>query len=606
MIRRRLRALALVVAAVAAGAARGADAPRVKAEILPQGRITDTTQVRLVVTVDGESSVDISTPSLPAMKNLRVVSGPFTQRQSSMSIVNGVFTNESSVSLTYILLPQGAGPAEIPPFDIQVAKTSYRTQALTFKVEAGGGGPRPPAAGSSGRRIPQGEGDDASVDVFLESRLSATSAWVGQPVLFETTLYAAARVTEFGWIEEPTIRGAWVDSPQIDPAHEGARVERGGRIYLAIPVARKVVVPTASGSIAIPPSVANIQVERPARDRFGSFFGLDPVINLVRRSASLTLQVRPLPEAGKTPDFQGAVGSFRITTSCDRRNAQVGDAIAVRATIEGQGSLQAVPPPSLTAPPEVKVFDPKVVINEATGANHLSSRKTWEWVIVPLTPGSVSLPPVSFSYFDAESGTYRNAQGELPAITVVRGTGAVDTGIARGEVQPNVRDIAFIKIRRGPLRESAAPLTRRPWFLALFALPLVATPIGIWAGRRRLRLRTDHGFARGRRAARVAGKRLAHAAARSADPVAFHEAIARALVEYVADRANRPAAGLTYDELDAILEAKGVAPELRRRYRVCLENCDFARFVPDSHRAGGRGEAASEARGIVAALEAVS
>lgn len=603
MIHRRLRSLALVLAAVFAGAARGADAPRVKAEIFPQGRITDTTQVRLVVTVDGESSLDVSTPTMPAMKNLRVVSGPFTQRQSSMSVVNGVFTNESSVSLTYVLVPQGAGPAEIPPFEIQVARTSYRTQALTFKVEAGGG-PPPPAAGSSGRRAPQGDEDDASVEVFLESHLSSASAWVGQPVLFETTLYAAARVTDFGWVEEPAIRGAWVDSPPLDPSHEGARVERGGRIYLAIPIARKVVVPTAAGAIAIPPSVAQIQVARPARDRFGSFFGLDPVVNVVRRSAPLTIQVRPLPEAGKTPDFQGAVGSFRITTSCDRRNAQVGDAIAVRATIEGQGSLQAAPPPRWTAPPGVRVFDPKVVVNEATGANHLSSRKTWEWVVVPLSPGSVALPPVAFSYFDAESGAYRTALGELPPIAVVRGSGTQDSGIARGEVQPNVRDIAFIKIRRGSLRESAAPLTRRTWFLALFALPLLAAPVGIWAGRRRLRLKTDHGFARSRRAARTAGKRLAHAAARAADPVAFHEAIARALVDYVADRANRPAAGLTYDELDAILEGKGAAPELRRRYRVCLENCDFARFVPDSHRAGARGDAVSEARGIVAALEA--
>ena len=42
---------------------------------------------------------------------------------------------------------------------------------------------------------------------------------------------------------------------------------------------------------------------------------------------------------------------------------------------------------------------------------------------------------------------------------------------------------------------------------------------------------------------------------------------------------------------------------LRRRYRACLERCDFARFVPDAKTAPSRTEVAAEARAIVAALE---
>ena len=124
---------------------------------------------------------------------------------------------------------------------------------------------------------------------------------------------------------------------------------------------------------------------------------------------------------------------------------------------------------------------------------------------------------------------------------------------------------------------------------------------------RRERFLTDHGFARARRAARTAAKRLDRAAHRAgAKPAAFYEEVAGALVDYVADRANRPAAGLTYDQLDEILAGKRVPEEPRRRYRTCLETCDFARFVPDSGRPQAVADLVAEARAILRALEEVA
>jgi hypothetical protein len=140
-------------------------------------------------------------------------------------------------------------------------------------------------------------------------------------------------------------------------------------------------------------------------------------------------------------------------------------------------------------------------------------------------------------------------------------------------------------------------------FLALFAIPWALVPFGIWWGRRRERLQTDTGFARSRRAARAAARRLAKSAARG-DGAGFHEEVAGALVDYVADRTNRSAAGLTYEEVDHLLASHGVGEDLRRRYRACVERCDFARFVPDARSSASRAEVAAEARAILTALEA--
>jgi hypothetical protein len=600
----------LVVAGLlAATPVAAADDVHVSASVLPSGRISDTTQVRLVIRVDGGSIPDVGTPKLPTMKNLRVTGGPSSARNSSYAFDNGRISSSSALTLTYFLLPLGPGPAEIPPFDVIVGGTTYRTQPLRFAVEAARNGPAPPAAGSRG--TPDGEGDDeevaGSVDVFLQAKLGAASVYSGQPVRLDVTLYAAAPVNGFNWTDVPTLPGFWAEDLPVDPGRDRQNVILNGRSYNAYPVARKLLVPTGSGALGIQPFTAQVQVRRAARDPFGAFFSLGGFMNVVRRTSALKLDVKPLPASGRPADFSGAVGSFRMKVAADRTTVDLGDGVAVRVTVEGLGSLQSSAPPKLDGPPEVKIYDPKTLDDVMTGADHLGARKTWEWVVVPLAPGTVKVPAPAFSYFDPSSGGYKELRGEIPELTVQRGTGAVDPVVARGEVQANTTDIAFLKMRRGPLEEARAPLHKRGWFVALVVLPFVLTPAGIALGRRRERFMTDRGFARARRAARTAARRLERAKNKaSTAPAGFYEEVAGALVDYVADLENRSASGLTYDQLDGILTARGVPAETRRRYRTCLETCDYARFVPDSGRPQAVADLAAEARGILRALEDVA
>jgi hypothetical protein len=442
------------------------------------------------------------------------------------------------------------------------------------------------------------------VDVFVQAKLGQNSVYSGQPVLLDVTLYAAAPVNGFNWTDLPTLPGLWAEDLPVDPSRERHVVVLNGRQYNAYPVARKLLVPTSSGALTVQPFTAQIQVRRASRDPFGAFFSLGGFMNVVRRTGALKLDVKPLPQAGRPADFSGAVGTFRMKVVTDRNAVDLGDAVAVRVTVEGEGSLQAVGPPKLTPPPEVKVYDPKTLDDVMTGADHLGARKTWEWVVVPLAPGTVKVPAPTFSYFDPASSSYRQLQGTIPDLIVRRGSGVVDSVVARGEVQANTKDIAFLKMRRGTLQEAQTPLHKRGWFLALAALPLILTPAGIAFGRRREKFLRDHGFARARRAARRAAKRLERAAARAGgSPATVYEEVAGALVDYVADRENRAAAGLTYDQLEDLLAAKNVPAETRRRFRTCLETCDYARFVPDSGRPQAFAELAAEARGILRALE---
>ena len=599
-------AFALLLGAAVASSVRAADDLRVTSMILPQGRIYDGTQVRLVISIEGPSVPDITSPRLPTMTNLTIGGGPQTSRSSSFSFVNGRISSLNVISLTYYLVPKGPGPAEVPSFFIMVGGTNYPTQVHRFQVETGRSGSSPPSPGPSQRDDDEEESGNP-VDVFVQARAASPSVWLGQATTFEITLYAATPVSSLSWSELPSLSGLWAEDLPVDPPTTRRTVAMNGRSYNAFLVVRKVIVPTAPGTAVIPPFEARVQVQRQHRDPFGSFFSLGQGVNLTRRSNPVKLEVKPLPETGRPADFNGVVGSYRMNATADRAAVNAGDAVAVRVTVEGTGSLQGSEAPRLAAPPDVKVYDPKVLSESATGPDHLTVKKSWEWVVVPLAPGTLKLASPTFSYFDSASGSYKELRDEIPEIAVHRGLVVPDSGIARGEVQANTRDIAFVKAREGALRHPQRPLHRQGWFLALALAPLALVPAGIYWGRRRERYLMDHGFARARRAARAAMRRLDRAGAKSpATATSFHEDVAGALVDYVADRANRPASGLTYDQLDEILAAKRVDAELRRRYRACLEACDFARFVPDSGRPEARGQLVQEAQSLVRALEEVA
>jgi len=597
--------LAGAVLAAAAVAVRAAGDVRVVATVHPSGGITDSTQVRLVVQVEGGSIPEVSTPRLPAMTNLRVGAGPSTSRNSSYSFVNGRVDSSNTLTMTYVLLPEGPGPAEIPSFDVVVGGDTFRTQPIRFTVQAGRSG-SPGAAAPRGRPSEDDEEDadeGANVDVFLEARVSPREVWVGEPATLEVAIYAAAPVVGFSGLELPPLTGLWSDDVPVDANRDRRSETIGGRAYTVYPVVRKLLIPTRSGKIRVEPFLGQIQVRRSSRDPFRSLFSLGDHINILRKTRAIDIAAKPLPEAGRPPEFEGAVGTYRLKLAAAPGAVAVGDAVAIRATVEGRGSLQGVPPPRLGVAPELKTYEPKVVEDERGSTDRTAARKTWEWIVVPVRPGDFKLPGATFAYFDPAAGRYEVVSHDLPVLTVRRGEGPVEVGAARAEVQAAAKDIAFLKRRDGPLRETREPLVRRPAFLALFAVPWALVPIGIWWGRRRERLLTDTGFARSRRAARAAARRLAKASAKEGAG-AFHEDVARALVEYVADRENRSAAGLTYEEVETLLASKGVEEGLRRRYRSCLERCDFARFVPDAPSAASRADVAAEARGIIAALEA--
>jgi hypothetical protein len=592
-LRRSIWAVLLgVLFAITAAESQQPATPRVRAYLDPSQSLTDAQAVRYVIEISGGSSQEVRQPSLPKLENFTVVGGP--QISTSWVSVNG--RASMTYKMIWTLFPDGPGKARVPSIEFELAGRTHRTQPVEVTIAS--------AASGSGSAPGTTQAQTDTEEVRLRAELADSEVWVGEPIPLTVTLYAIPRVTQFAFHKEPELAKFWVEEIPTDPSTDNRPVRIAGRVYRAYPVLRKILIPPGPGEYPIEPFIGQVTVMR-SRDSFDWFrFGRSE--SELHRTSALQVTVRPLPTAGRPEDFGGAVGSYTMQTTLDRAEATVDDAVALRVTVEGEGALRTARPPAFEAPPDLRVFDPQVKESTVeTRSGKVYSKKTWEWIVVPLSPGDVTLPELRFDYFDPLSGSYATAQGDTLALTVKRGEGSDEVFGTRRPVQLTRRELEFIKPLRGELRERSARVHDRGLFRMLVILPLLATPLLILLGRHQARLQRDQGLARGRRARRVARKRFGGARRRMAqlDSAAFHEEVARTLVEYIGDRFDRAASGMTYEIADNLLTSRDVDPELRRRYRACLESCDFARFVPASSATERRGELLADAIAIVDALE---
>jgi len=583
---------ALFACAVAAAFAQGG--PVVRAFVRPAGDVTQDQTVRFVIQVDGGNSAEI--PQLSNLTNLRVIAGP--ERRSSTSWTNGRMS--ASYEVSYTLVPDGPGPAVIPAFSVQVGDRVHRTEAIRFDVKDAVQG-APAQAGTAARPRPDGS---SAADVFLRADLGAQDVWVGEAVPLSVSLFSAESVSSPSWVHLPSFSSFWVEDLEVDADAESYETRVEGRPYRVYPLLRKILVPQTAGAFEIEPYELQMQVtESDRRSRFGGFpFGRSS--RIVRNSQPVTLHARSLPRNGRPDEFSGAVGAYTMKVELDRSDAAVNEAIGLTAVVEGEGFMKSASAPVLRVGPDFKVFDPEVEESFRVSRGRMVSRKTWQWVLVPLAPGEIRAPELSFAWFDPTRERYDSARWTPPLLMVRRGDSDARVPRQGEEIRVQRRDLAFIKPLRGSLGTGSARVHEQRLFLVALAAPLAWAPIVIVAGRRRARFRRDRGRVRASRARPVAKKRL-DAAGRNleATDASFHEDVARALVEYVADRFDRSAAGMTYDAADELLSSRGVEHELRVRFRGCLETCDFARFVPASGSTERRTEVLHDARALIDGLE---
>jgi len=538
-------------------------------------------QFTLEVHLRGTNRVDVE-PSLPDLGAFSRYIGRNTS--TSMQMIAGVTTVSLTIQYRYRAIREGT--FEIGVIEVEAGGQVLRTQPVTLTVSTAG------AAAGGGSEEPSGVGPE---DLFIVAEVSKTRVYQNEPIEVSYRLFTRVNVSSYSLFDLVESEGFWMEDIPSPRTPEVEQRVRGGQTYTTAVVRRIVLFPAGPGTKTIEPmSVeARLQVQRQRRSVFddffdrGSLFGSQVPIIVV--SAPVQVEVLPLPVQGRPRSFTGLVGRLNVSASIDRSSVETNDAVTLELIIEGEGNLRSLAAPIIDFPADFEVFPPEVTESIDRTGSRIRGSRTYEYVLIPRSPGQKTIPPVEMSYFNAESGLYATSASE-PLRLDVTGDPVIGAPIGRAGVETLREDIRFIRIGPPSLGVLGGSLADAPGFWIVALLPLVALLGAMGLRKHWDRLEGDVAYARGRRAGRVAKKRLGQARVVMAegDARAFYAEVERALRGFLADKLNVAEAGFMSQVAEAELRRRGVPVAATRNYFACLGECDRARFAPPSSSAEER------------------
>ncbi len=485
---------------------------------------------------------------------------------SNMSWVNGRVS--VSKSWNYSLVPRKTGTLTVGSVEVEFEGTVYRTDPITIDVVEGAA----PQPGAIEERESSGV-DPAGRDIFITTSVDKNSAYVGEQITLSFKFYRRVSLFEQPRYGAPDLTGFWVeDMGDVPEYYETAN----GIRYRVIEI-RTALFGTAAGKATIGPASLTYQKEREGFSLFS--IGGQPVTLTTK---PIEVDIEPLPAEGRPADFGGAVGSYRMTASLDTRSVPELEPVTLTLKIEGRGNVRTVPEPELPDLPDFKTYESRSS-TETTNDASIGGVKRYEYVLVPQSSGTRTIPSMSLTYFDPADGSYKTAATAPIELTVTQGTGehSNEELPVRAAISRLGRDIRYIHEPEGSLTRVERPLHARASFLLLQLLPAVVLIGAVAYRRRRDRLAGDVGLARHVRAPTMARKELheARALAERGDSAGVCTAVARALTDFIGNRWNVQARGMTTAEMESVLRGGGADDGLVERVRSILSACDLGRFA---------------------------
>jgi hypothetical protein len=571
----RLRTVALMAASslmlVPPLAAQSVD---VQASVTPQP-IGVNSQFVLKVEVSGTQQLDTA-PEPPALDFAEYLGA---STNTSMRMINGRTTVSIAVQFRYRATRQGT--FTIPTIQVMTGGTRIRSRPLQVTVGQASANTTATRPDGSVVEIPR----DA---LFVTGVPSKRRVYVNEPVIVDYRIYTQVQVEGYNVTAAPSTSGFWVEELETPSPPQVENVTRDGKQYASAVIFRRALFPTGAGTRTVAPlSIeAQVRLDRRSRDAFDLFArGLFAErVPVVVSTDSIGLEVVPLPAAGRPSEFTGFVGDLEVDVSIDKTEAATNEALTYTLRVAGMGNLQTLPEPSIAFPDAFEVYPPETSQNIERSGNQIRGSKQYEYVLIPRVSGTHTIPEVRYGYFNPATEQYAVASA-APIRTVVTGDSDEGPAIAaggRGAVTTLRRDIRFIRVAMPKFERRNDSLFRSAGFWLVALVPL--SVLGVAAGVRRHqdRLAGDVAFARGRRASKVARRRLGQARSllRPANAKAFHAEVARALRGFLGDKLNVPEASVAEESARAQLERRGVPLEMIDEYFACIQLCDRYRFAP--------------------------
>ena len=373
---------------------------------------------------DSFSNIDISS----LIKDFTVISGP--SQQTSMQWINGKVTNSRIMS--WSLSPKREGRLIIPRLNVQISGKNSVTDKIVVFV------------GKSQKK-------ESDLDVFISAEINKESVYIGEQITLTYSIYRRVECS-IEPFEIPKFPGFWSEElfrpNQIkfkNIAINGVQYQKGILYKVAL-------FPISGKELEIEPLSLKIQIQKKKKRRgrdpffdpfFDSFF--TETETKILRSKKREIFIKDYPKS-RPIGFTGAVGDFKISTAIDTDSINVNEAITFSVIIEGTGNMGLFTIPKMSFADDIDQFPPKENFEKNVFRDELSGKMIWEYILVPRVSGKLSIPPISFTFFNPKIEKWQKLSSK-PTSVLIKNTNdnyLTSNGLTKREIEVLGKDIKYI------------------------------------------------------------------------------------------------------------------------------------------------------------------
>ncbi|SRX72639.1 BatD family protein [Aequorivita antarctica] len=526
--------------------------------------------------IDFEMNQDGDNFRPPNFEGFRVVGGP--NQSISNSWING--KRSFSKTYSYFLSPQTRGKVTIAQATIEIEGETYKTLPVEIEVTAAVDVPKD---GNNADYV-------ASENVHLVAEISNANPYLNEALTVTYKLYVSHDVSitsQWREIDTPKYADFWsqnIDNQNNFKVYEG---KYNGEDYRYVVLRTTVLYPQKTGELEIEPLTLDIpiDVQGNRRDIFGR--RVMERVNKTISAGNRTVNVKPLPLEGKPDGFNGAVGDFAFDVNTNKTKLNANESLQLDLKVSGKGNLKLFTLPSVKLPNTLEVYEPEHSESVNTTVGGMSGSITDSYTVVPQFKGTYPVNPITFSFFDPKTEKYKTITSKEFTIEVENGpissaTTSNNSNDAKKQVVLSKDNFKYIKLDPNLQPIAQESFFKSPLFWSLLGGPFLLIPLFILAGKKRKARLNDVEGNKLRRANKLAKKYLSEAKRNISNPVAFYEALERALHNYLKAKLNIETSEMEKGLISKMLLERKVEAPIVENFINLLKSCEYARYASSS------------------------
>ncbi|HOV14384.1 MAG TPA: BatD family protein [Spirochaetota bacterium] len=377
-----------------------------------------------------------------------------TGNMSSFSIVNGKMT--SSQTIVFATQISKEGKYDIGPFLFNIGGKIYKTEILTINVGKGDDVTETKKEEDSEVKKTKSQNvndfqdfstANNNLNYMIKVEFSKKEAYTNDYIDAEVKLYTRDELQVINYEPLKFPSQAWSENFEIKTNYVG-RTRINNLVYNEYIVEKKRFFISKEGTYLIEPAILNFN------GLVGKgFFSYPERMTLSTKEEKIV--IKSLPESN-SKNFYGLVGNFTYSSSLSPSTIKEKEAATLTITVSGSGNMQNLKDIKYSISGNgVEVYSSKSNVSDSGN----TKTKIWEILLVGQKSGNYKIELDSFTFFNPDTGSYKNIQGKSYTLSVVENdkskedsTIVIHSDEKEGQKE-NLVDINYIKLNIGNKRD---------------------------------------------------------------------------------------------------------------------------------------------------------